>query len=323
MNVNRFHSLSTFFRNTFGTKVYKLSLAGKFTCPVRDGSISTGGCSYCNPSGNVPRHYNPEMTLIEQLEHSAGYVRERHGAEAFLAYFQDYTTTYGDTGKLEKMCREALDFPGVRGLSLCTRPDCLSEETVNLLADLSQETFVWVELGIQSASDATLTRMNRGHTVKDSEKAFDLLHSRGIKTAAHVILGYPGESREEALATAEFVRKCGTLGVKIQNLHVLKNTALAEQYERGEVTLQRKSQYAALAADFIERIEPGTVIQRLTGEAPPRLLVAPEWSINKLKVMDRVKRELMYRDSWQGKALGFSLKDIPSWHPAETVTKGF
>lgn len=312
MNRNRFHSLNTYFRNTFGTRVYKLSLAGGFTCPVRDGTISTSGCSYCNPSGNVPRHYTMEMTLSEQLDNSAEYVRERHGAEVFLAYFQDYTATYGNTARLEKLCREVLTFPGVKGLSLCTRPDCLPEDTVDLLADLSRETFVWIELGIQSGCDATLLRMKRGHTVHDSEKAFDRLHSRGIRTAAHVILGYPGESREEALSTAELVRNSGTCGVKIQNLHVLKNTLLAEQYERGEIKLQRRSEYAALAADFIERIEPGTVVQRLTGEAPPRLLVAPEWSINKLKVMDRVRRELMYRNSWQGKALGYSIENIPS-----------
>lgn len=311
MNRNRYHTLNTFFRNTFGDKVYRLSLAGGFTCPVRDGSLGTDGCVYCNPAGNIPRHYVSDMPLSEQLNLAAEYVKERHGAESFLAYFQDYTTTYSDTDLLEKLFREALEFQGVKGIALCTRPDCLPEETVSLLSRLSEETFVWVELGIQSGSDKTLLRMKRGHTVYDSEKAFDRLHSKGVRTAAHVILGFPGESREEALTTAELVKRCETAGVKLQNLHVVKNTQLEDDYRRGVISLQRKSEYASLAADFLERIPPDVVVQRLTGEAPPRMLVAPEWSINKLKVLERVKRELMYRNSWQGKALGFSMADIP------------
>ncbi len=312
MNKNRYHSLNTFFRNTFGEKVFKLSLAGGFTCPVRDGKLGSSGCSFCNPDGNIPYHYEYGMSIEEQLEKASGFVRKRHGATAFLAYFQDYTTTYGDPVKLETMYRKALDFPGVRGLALCTRPDCLPESVLNILEAISKDRFVWVELGIQSSCDATLTRMRRGHTVYDSEKAFDRLHSRGIRTSAHVILGFPGESREEALATTGFIRRTGTSGVKIQNLHILRETPLAEQYRNGEIQLLRRSEYASLAADFLERLNPETVIQRLTGEAPPGLLVAPEWCINKLAALNRVKRELLYRDSWQGKALGASIEDIPS-----------
>ena len=252
------------------------------------------------------------MTVTKQLELATEYVRERHETDHFLAYFQDYTTTYKDVRDLEKMYREALGFPGIRGLSLCTRPDCISDDVMDLLKDLSLETFVWVELGIQSGCDLTLLRMNRGHTVYDSEKAFERLHKKGIRTAAHVILGFPGESTKEALTTAELVNRCGTAGVKLQNLHVIKETQLAEQYNRGEISIISRSQYASLAADFIERTSPDIVIQRVTGEAPPRMLVAPEWAINKLAVMNRVKRELMYRNSWQGRHLGYTMKDIPS-----------
>ena len=311
MNKNRYHSLNTFFRNTFGEKVYKLSLAGGFSCPVRDGTLSSEGCVYCNPQGNVPGHYKPGMTLKEQLEKGSEYVIERHGASKYISYFQDYTTTYSDVKLLEKLYREALSFPGVKGLSLCTRPDCLPEKTIRLLEDISRETFLWVELGVQSGCDVTLLRMKRGHTVYDSERAFGQLHERGIRTAAHVILGFPGESREEALTTVELVKRSGTAGVKLQNLHVLKDTPLAEDYAEGKIRLMKKSEYAALAADFLELIPPNIVIQRLTGEAPPRTLVAPEWSINKMAVVDRIKRELMYRNSWQGKKLGFPAEDIP------------
>ena len=312
MNKNRYYSLNAFFRSIFGEKVYKVSIAGGFTCPTRDGRIGKGGCSFCNPAGSEPKHYKEGMTITKQLELATEYVRERHETDQYLAYFQDYTTTYKDAGSLEKMYREALDFPGIKGLSLCTRPDSISEEALDLLEDLSKETFLWVELGVQSGCDKTLLRMNRGHTVYDSEKAFDNLHSRGIRTAAHVILGYPGESRDEMLSTVKLVNNSGTAGVKLQNLHVIKDTRLQKQYDMGEFELMSRSEYAALAADFIERIRPDIVIQRVTGEAPPRMLVAPEWAINKLAVMNRVKRELMYRDSWQGKQLGFSIEDIPS-----------
>lgn len=312
MERDRYYPLNTYFRRVFGEKVYKLSLAGGFTCPVRDGSLSAEGCVFCNPLGNVPRHYQPGMTLPEQLEKASRYVEKRHGVRSFIAYFQDYTTTYGDIRGMERMFREALDFPGVKGLALCTRPDCLSAEVLELLERISRETFLWVELGVQSGCDVTLLRMRRGHTVYDSEKAFDSLHSRGIRTSAHVILGFPGESREEALATTELIRKSGTAGVKIQNLHVLEDTELARMYRTGSIQLIRRSEYASLAADFLERIPPDLVIQRLTGEAPPGLLVAPEWARNKLAVLQRVGRELLYRDSWQGKLLGAALEDIPS-----------
>lgn len=312
MNKNRYHSLNAFFRKTFGEKVYKVSIAGGFTCPTRDGTLGTEGCVFCNPIGSEPKHYRPGMTVTEQLELATEYVRERHETNHFLAYFQDYTTTYSDVKSLERMYREALDFPGIRGLSLCTRPDCISEDVMDLLKDISKETFVWVELGVQSGCDVTLLRMNRGHTVYDSEVTFEKLHKRDIRTAAHVILGFPGESRKETLATVELVNNSGTAGVKLQNLHIVKDTQLAEQYSKGKLELMRRSEYASLAADFIERTRPDIVIQRVTGEAPPRMLVAPEWAINKLAVMNRVKRELMYRDSWQGKLLGYTMEDIPS-----------
>ncbi len=311
MDQCRYHSLNAFFRRTFGEKVYKISLAGGFTCPVRDGSISTGGCSYCNPLGNVPGHYSPGMTLAEQLKVSTGYVRKRHRAKRFIAYFQDYTATYAEPSRLEGLYREALAFPGVAGLSVCTRPDSISDGVLDLLEGLSRETFLWVELGVQSGCDVTLLRMNRGHTVYDSEEAFGKLHSRNIRTSAHVILGFPGESREEALTTAELIRRTGTSGVKLQNLHVLRNTPLEKDYGSGRIKLMEMEAYASLAADFIERIPPEVVVQRVAGEAPPGMLVAPDWAGNKMAVMNRVNAELEERDSWQGKLLGYGLPDVP------------
>lgn len=312
MNENRYHSLNTFFRNTFGERVFKLSLVGGFTCPVRDGTLSMEGCSYCNTQGSIPAHYRRGMSMDEQLRAASEHVSRKHGTSSFMAYFQDCTTTYGQTRTLEKMYRKALDHTGVRGIALCTRPDCLPDPTVELLSEIARETFLWVELGVQSGCDITLLRMGRKHTVYDSERAFDRLHEKGIRTAAHVILGFPGESREEALNTVGLINRSKTAGVKLQNLHVLRNTPLERDWQAGRVKLMRASDYSALAADFLERIPPGVVVQRLAGEAPPGMLAAPEWAGNKLAVMNRVKRELMYRDSWQGKLLGFSMADIPT-----------
>ena len=311
MDHCRYHSLNTYFRNTFGEKVFKISLAGGFTCPVRDGSISSGGCTYCNPLGNVPGHYSPGMTLAEQLDAATGFVRKRHRAKRFLAYFQDYTATYAEPSMLEELYREAIAYPGVVGLAVCTRPDSLASGVLDLLEELAGETFVWVELGVQSGCDVTLLRMNRGHTVYDSERAFQELHQRGILTSAHVILGFPGESREEALTTAELIRRAGTSGVKLQNLHVLRDTPLADDYGAGRVRLLDMESYASLTADFIERIPPEVVIQRVAGEAPPGMLVAPDWAGNKMAVMNRVNAELEERDSWQGKLLGYGLPEVP------------
>jgi uncharacterized protein len=311
MDRLRYHSLNTFFRNTFGRKVFKISLAGGFTCPVRDGTLGFEGCVFCNPCASVPKHYEPGMPIGEQIKRAMDYARKRHGAQAGMAYFQDYTATYGTTEELRRLYRETLGTGDIVGLALCTRPDCINEPVLDLLEEISRETFLWVELGVQSGCDVTLLRMKRRHTVHDSEKAFEALHSRGIRTSAHIMLGFPGESREEALSTSSLIRRSGTSGVKIQNLLVLKDTELARIYSRGGFSVMKRSVYAEMAATFLERIPPDVVIQRLTGESPRGMLVAPLWSINKLSVIDRIHRELLYRDSWQGKELGYPLHTIP------------
>ncbi len=297
----RYRSLNGFLRETFGTKVFKVGLVGGFTCPNRDGTLGTGGCSYCNPESSLPLGRIPGRSIHEQLETGTAYIRKRHGSGAFLAYFQDCTTTYGETGRLESMYREALAFPGVVGLCLCTRPDSLPEPMLDLLESLAEKHFLWVEIGVQSGSNATLERMNRGHDAGRSLQAFRALHGRGIRSGAHVILGYPGETHDEAMATAGLVNESGTSGVKVQNLHVVRNTPLERQYREEGFTLPSREDYASLAVDFLERLNPETVILRLTGEAPAHLTVAPYWSINKMAVLQAVRTELEHRNTFQGR----------------------
>lgn len=297
----RYRDLNTYLRQTFGEKVYKVGLVGGFTCPNRDGTLGTGGCTFCNPGSSLPLNCAPGAGIGRQLEDGTRYIRRRHGAGAFLAYFQDCTTTHASPETLGDMYREALAFPGVVGLCLCTRPDSLSAPVLDLLEALSARNFLWVELGVQSGSDRTLSAMNRGHTAADTTRAFGELHRRGIRSAAHVILGYPGETREEALSTVELVNLSGTAGVKIQNLHVVRDTPLEKSLLAGEFTPLSLDGYASLAVDFLERLRPDAVVMRLTGEAPAHLTVAPAWSINKLAVLNRVRRELELRNTFQGR----------------------
>ena len=296
-----YRDLNGYLREIFGRKVYKVGLVGGFTCPNRDGALGAGGCAFCNPLSSLPLNYRPGMSLREQLEAGTAYIRRRHGAEAFLAYFQDCTTTYGPPETLEVLYREALGFPGVVGLCLCTRPDSLHRPVLNMLQEISRANFLWVELGVQSGSDGTLARMNRRHDTETVRRAFRELHRRGIRTGAHVILGYPGETREEALSTADLVNQVGTAGVKIQNLHVVRDTLLEKSYSKGEFEPVSLDRYAELAVDFLERLNPDTVILRLTGEAPEDLTVAPRWSVNKMAVLNRIRAELSRRETYQGR----------------------
>jgi len=298
---SRYRDLNGYLRATFGEKVYKVGLVGGFTCPNRDGALGTGGCNFCNPESSRPLNHIPGMSITSQLEAGIAYMRRRHRAGSFLAYFQDCTTTYGHPETLEALYREALAFPGIVGLCLCTRPDSLHRPVLELLETLSKTHFLWVEIGVQSGSNETLSRMNRRHTAATALHAFRELHRRGIRTGAHIILGFPGETRDEAMGTAELVNETWTMGVKIQNLHVVRGTPLEKSYLAGEFSPLAIDEYAALAVDFLERLNPETVILRLTGEAPAHLTVAPEWSVNKMAVLGAVRGELARRNTFQGR----------------------
>ncbi len=306
----RYRKFNTFLRETFGRKVYKVGLRGGFDCPNRDGSKGVGGCIFCNQDSSEPLGYVAGMSLERQLAEGCEYIRERHGVDAFIAYFSDYSTTYDSVRELEHRYRVALSYTGVVGLALSTRPDCLSTRTLDMLARIARDSFLWVELGVQSADDDSLVRINRCHTVEDSRRAIGELRARGIPVSAHVILGLPGESTEDMLRTADFLEETGVDGVKIHNLHVLENTRLAEMYRNGEYETMELEEYAALAVAFLERLPPTVIVQRLSGEAPRRFTVAPAWSVNKLAVFNAVERALERRDTWQGRARGHARAEV-------------
>jgi len=249
-------------------------------------------------------------SVVEQLDFGVEYIRERHRANRFIAFFSDYTTTYADVSRLESMYREALEYPGVVGLAVSTRPDCLSREVLDLLETVAGRTFLWVEIGVQTAHDRSLRFLNRCHTVERTREAIAELRARKIAVSAHVILGLPGETVADMGETARFLGETGVHAVKIHNLHVVRDTPLADLYIRGEYEPLELDHYVEFAARFLERLPTSVIVQRVSGEAPRRLTVAPEWSVNKLAVMNAVERELEHRDTWQGKALGASLADL-------------
>lgn len=321
MEDKRIRNLNSFFKHIFGRKTYKVGLWGGFSCPNRDGTLSSMGCTFCNPLSSYPKSYVEGKSITEQLIDGCRYITWRFNANSFLPYFQDYTTTYGDLDELDALYSEALSYPGVVGLSLCTRPDCLPESVLDYLEALSRRTFLWVEIGVQTSDDRVLRDMNRCHTSLDTVNSFKALHARKIFSAAHMIIGYPGSSRETVLADAEFIRKTGTNGVKLQNLHIVKNTLIEKQFTSGEFELMTIDDYTDMVILFLEHTEPSVVILRLTGEAPDKLTIAPQWSLHKMIILNGIHEEMKRRDTWQGKALGFTKSSVAK--PPEKLRANF
>ncbi|HWP59232.1 MAG TPA: TIGR01212 family radical SAM protein [Candidatus Acidoferrales bacterium] len=300
-NGKRYNSFNRVLREAFGCRVYKVSLRADFTCPNRDGRVATGGCIYCNNAGHTPLSYEPALSIREQMERGIEAVRRRHRADKFIAYFQSYTNTYGPLTKLERLYREALALPDVVGLAVGTRPDCVPDDVLDLIAAIARDAYVWLELGLESTQERTLRWVNRGHGLAEFVDAVARSKRRGLRVCAHLILGFPGETREEILATPAFLNALEIDGVKLHNLHVIRNTVLERLYRAGGLPLLSRDEYVALVVDFLERLRPETIVHRLTGETYRELTVAPEWSINKMGLFNAIEKELAARDSWQGK----------------------
>lgn len=308
----RFNSYNRELREVFNKRVYKIGLRLGFTCPNRDGTVAVGGCIYCNNASHTPQDYRPRSSVTAQLEQGALALQRRHKAEKFIAYFQSYTNTYDTTSKLERLYREALDFPGVVGLAIATRPDCLPNETLDLISDLSKQTYLWLELGLESMYDRTLAWVNRGHSLSDYIDAVTRAKTRDLRVCTHLILGFPGESREEILTTPELLNRLGIDGVKLHNLHVIKNTALEKLYHLGQVALFTRDEYVALVVDFLELLSPNTIVHRLSGETYRAITVAPDWSVDKIGVHNAIFQALEERDTWQGRLFSREPGRLPS-----------
>jgi len=292
--------LNSHLRQRFSGRVQKVTLDAGLTCPNRDGRVGVGGCLYCNARGSGTGAWARGLGIHEQMRQGMVRVQARYGATRFIAYFQSFSNTYAPVEVLAKLYREALAFPEVVGLSVGTRPDCLNDPVLDLLTDISRDYLLWLELGLQSAHDATLRLLNRGHDVACFRRAVEQAAGRGLEVVAHVILGLPGEGPEEMAATARFLAGLPLQGVKIHLLYVIRGSALARLYEAGEYRCLTENEYLQRAADFLELLPPETVIHRVTGDPHPEELLAPAWCLDKSRVLARLKEEFARRGSRQG-----------------------
>ena len=309
---NRFYDLNTYFRNRFGARVHKISIDAGLTCPNRDGTIDTAGCIFCNAKGSGTGNLAKGQSITQQLERSKAPVIKRFKAKKFIAYFQSFTNTYAPVQKLKKIYDEALAVPDVVGLAIGTRPDCISPEILDLLQSYARNRLVWVEYGLQSAHDATLARINRGHDVRSFEEAVQATAGRGIMIGAHIILGLPGEGAREMHATADYVARLPIDGVKLHLLYVVKGTALESLYRADAYRPLEQTQYVDLVCDVLERLPENMVIQRLTGDPHPHELVAPLWALDKNENVALIRERMAARETWQGKRLAVQ-DDRSAW----------
>jgi len=300
--MKRYRDYNSYLREIFGERVQKIPLDAGFTCPNRDGTLSRGGCIYCDQrgSGSGAMTHRGE-SLEEQIVKGKDWARRKYGASKFIAYFQSFTNTYAPVPRLRDLYERALKHEGVVGLSVGTRPDCVDREVLGLLAAYKEDFLVWLELGLQSAHDSTLIKINRGHDVACFDRAVAEAHAQGLNVCAHVILGLPGENRERMMETARHLGGLAIEGVKIHTLYVVKGTPLAEIYEREEYRCLEREEYVELLLDFLERLPPNMVVQRLTGDPMPAELVAPLWVREKNQTLSLIARRFEERDTWQGK----------------------
>lgn len=299
----RYNNLNYFLRHKFGEKVFKISLDGGFTCPNRDGSISHKGCIFCSLRGSGD-FTMPNKDLSLQFEEAKGMMQKKWRSGKYIGYFQAYTNTYAPIDVLREKYYTILDKENVVGLAIATRPDCLPTDVLDLLEELNKETYLWVELGLQTIKEDTTKLINSGYTLEDYVNGVEELKKRNIDIVTHCILGLPGETKADMLETVEFVAKTNTQGIKLHLLHLMKDTPMVKLYEEGKLEFLGKDEYVDLVVDCIEKLPTDMVIHRLTGDGPRATLIEPRWSLNKWEVLNAIDDILKERDTWQGKKFG-------------------
>ncbi len=296
----RYNTQDNYLKRRFGCKVAKISLNGGFTCPNRDGTKGCGGCIYCSESGSGDFAGDPRESVTEQYYKIRAGMEKKWKDAKYMPYFQAGTNTYAPLDVLKRKYEEALALPDIVGLSIATRPDCIGEDTLGYLAEISKRTYLTVELGLQSVHDRTGELINRCCTYAEFLSAYERLTARGISVCIHLINGLPGETREDMLESVRSVAKLRPHSVKLHMLHVIRGTVCAEMYERGEFSCFTLPDYVELVCDELELLPYETVVQRITGDGAKDTLVAPLWSIKKFDVLNGVDREMNRRKSFQG-----------------------
>ncbi|MDD5427807.1 MAG: TIGR01212 family radical SAM protein [Candidatus Omnitrophica bacterium] len=299
-----YNDYGSYLKNKYGCKVYRIGLDGGFSCPNRDGTKGYEGCLYCSDDGSRSAYTKPSDDIKTQLASRIGFLKDTRSADKFIAYFQAFTSTYAPVDKLKGMYDQIKGFDEIVGLSIGTRPDTIDADKFKLISSYTDKYEVWLELGLQSIHDKTLARINRGHSFGDFLSALKLAGKFGIPVCAHVILGLPGETKEDMMGTARMLTELKVGAVKIHLLHILKGSPLEKMYEDGEVPVMSQAQYAELVCDFLEELSPGIIVQRLTGEGNSSNHIAPAWALNKIETINLIRDTLKKRGTFQGSRCG-------------------
>lgn len=298
--MNRYNKFGQYLKDRFGAIVYKVNVDAGFTCPNRDGTLGVTGCIYCNNDSFRPSECKPELPLKQQIQNGINYLTLRYKARKFLVYFQPYTNTYASVDDLFRVYSEALSIPSVIGLAIGTRPDCIDEEKLVMLQELAEKHFIIIEYGLQSIYNKSLQYIKRGHDYKTFIDAINMTEGRGIYTGAHIIVGFPTETIEEMILMADEISKLPLKFLKIHQLQIVKGTLLAEQYLKEPFHTFGYEEYLDFLVDFIERLSPEIVLQRLFATAPEDILIAPIWGKTRQQIIRDIEERFIKRDAFQG-----------------------
>ena len=298
-----YNDFSSFLQRHFPFKVQKITLDGGFSCPNRDGTKGRGGCTYCNNQTFNPAYCHRDKPVAEQMREGIAFFAHKYPQMRYLAYFQAYTNTYASLDVLRKRYEEALAVEGCVGLVIGTRPDCMPDELLDYLQELAQRTFVLVEYGIESCNDATLLRINRGHDYATAVDAVQRTALRGISVGAHIILGLPGEDRGEVMRQAVELSRLPLTTLKMHQLQLIRGTRMAEEYAQSpaDFHLFALDDYVETVVDYVERLRPDIVLERFASQSPKELLIAPDWGLKNHELVEKIKRRIRERDTWQGR----------------------
>ena len=298
-----YNEFGTYLRQQFNGKVQKITIDAGFTCPNRDGKVGRGGCTFCNNQTFNPAYCHRNRSVAEQMKEGISFFAHKYPEMKYLAYFQAYTNTYGSLDVLKLRYNEALSVDGCVGLVIGTRPDCMPDDLLDYLADLGKKTFVLVEYGIESTNDVTLKRINRGHDYACAVDAVVRTAARGIPVGAHIILGLPGEGREELMQQAAKLSELPLTTLKLHQLQLIHGTRMAEEYALApeEFSLFSVEDYIETVVDYVERLRPNMVLERFASQSPKELLIAPDWGLKNYELVEKIKRRMLERDTWQGK----------------------
>ncbi len=303
-NNKRYNDYSSFIKNKFKERVQKISLDTGFTCPNRDGTKGIGGCTYCNNNTFNPYYCKPSKSITQQLNEGITFFAKKYKTQKYLAYFQAYTNTYADINLVKKLYLEAINHPKIIGLVIGTRPDCISEDLINFLADLAKNHFISLEFGVESTLNRTLRAVNRCHTFEETKSAYDLAKNKGLHLGAHMIIGLPGENKKDILNHAKKLSKLPIETLKLHQLQIVKHTMMAIQLQENPelFNLFSSKEYIDLITDFVALLRPDIILERFISESPTHLLIAPQWNgIKNFEIVAKIDKKLIEKDLWQGK----------------------